>query len=146
VPDLSYHPSDATVQVQTTSNSLVYLTWRFLTHHLDWQLSTGCVVISGSWLALTRIKVDHLLQTYFDVLSRIELELPVLLGIITSVVALFAHALHPIMHVVALAEIAGWTWIFFLFKANQDLGRSAGFSAQTLRSDFDQRQRGKRFA
>ncbi len=148
---MSYHPSDATVQVQTTSNyfalikaantvgyfSLVYLTWRFLTHHLDWQLSTGCVVISGSWLALTRIKVDHLLQTYFDVLSRIELELPVLLGISTSVVALFAHALHPIMHVLALAEIAGWTWIFFLFKANQALFKKQGYGPVPIQTWVD---------
>src|ERR1700677_4438639 len=91
---LPYHPSDSTVQVQTTTNyfavikaantvgyfSLIYLTWRFITHNFDWQLSTGCVVVSACWLVLTRIKVDHLLQTYFDVLSRIELELPVFVG------------------------------------------------------------------
>ncbi|MBA4079038.1 MAG: hypothetical protein C0508_28670, partial [Cyanobacteria bacterium PR.023] len=76
--------------------SLIWLTYKFLSHQLDWQLSGGCVLVSGAWLILTRIKVDHLLQTYFDVLSRIELQLPVVLGLSLSLLALFAKALHPI--------------------------------------------------
>ena len=44
---------------------LIFLTMRFLEGALDWKLSTGCIIVSGAWLALTRVKVDHLLQTYF---------------------------------------------------------------------------------
>jgi hypothetical protein len=139
--DVSYHPSEPSVRVQTTTNyfalvkaantvgyfSLIYLTWRFVTGHFDWQLSTGCVVVSACWLVLTRIKVDHLLQTYFDVLSRIELELPVFVGAGMSVVALFAHALHPIYHVFALAEMAGWLWIYALYRKNQARFKKQGY-------------------
>jgi hypothetical protein len=111
---------------------LVYLTWRFLTHHLDWQLSTGCVIFSGSWLGLTRIKVDHLLQTYFDVLSRIELQLPIALGLILSMVALAAKAYHPLFHVAALAEMAGWIYIYILYGRNRKKFKQQGYGPVPL--------------
>lgn len=111
---------------------MVYLTWRFFTHRLDWQLSTGCVILSGSWLTLTRIKVDHLLQTYFDVLSRIEIQLPVVLGIVLSVVAIIAPAYHPIMHVIAIGEIAFWIWIFSLYRRNKSKFKKQGYGPVPL--------------
>jgi hypothetical protein len=108
------------------------LTWRFCTHHLDWQLSTGCVALSGGWLALTRIKVDHLLQTYFDILSRIELQLPVVLGLILSVVAIIAKVYHPLFHVAALGEIAGWIYIYILYLSNQKKFKKQGYGPVPL--------------
>ncbi|HEY9713599.1 MAG TPA: hypothetical protein V6C72_09010 [Chroococcales cyanobacterium] len=111
---------------------LMHLTWRFCTHRLDWQLSTGCVVISAFWLILTRIKVDHLLQTYFDILSRLELQLPVFLGIAMSVVALMSQAIHPYFHLFAVLEIFGWMWIYWLYKRNQALFKKQGFGPVPL--------------
>ena len=138
---MSYHPDDPSVHLQTTpgyfwgvkaANSvgyffLTFLTWRFATHRLDWQLSTGCVVLSACWLILTRIKVDHLLQTYFDVLSRLELQLPVFIGIAMSIVALFSRALHPYYHFAAVTEIFVWIWIYSLYKKNQALFKKQGY-------------------
>lgn len=128
---MSYHPPETSVQVQTNpfyfafikaANtigyfSLLYITWRFFTHQTGWQLATGCLIISGCWLALTRIKEDHLLQTYFDVLSRIELQLPVVLGIALSAAAVFAHS-NPYYHLVAFAEVCGWAYVYALFRRN----------------------------
>jgi hypothetical protein len=130
---MSLTPSDSSVTIQRSTayyavikaaNTITYiwlvlLTWRFFTHSLDWKLSTGCVIVSGAWLALTRIKVDHLLQTYFDILSRIELQLPAFLGITLSVVALFSRVYHPYFHVAALAEIAAWVYMLLLYRRNQ---------------------------
>ncbi|MFA7335990.1 MAG: hypothetical protein WC028_04350 [Candidatus Obscuribacterales bacterium] len=141
-----YSPPKTSVDVQRTTGyfdlvkaintvcyfSLIWLTYRFVTHHLDWQLSGGCVLVSGSWLILTRIKVDHLLQTYFDVLSRIELQLPVVLGLGLSVLALFARALHPIVHVLALVEIAFWLYIFILYRQNKALFKKQGYGPVPL--------------
>lgn len=143
---MSYTPSDASVDLQTTpsyyalvkaANTIGYLvmlhlTWRFLTHRLDWQLSTGCVVLSGCWLVLTRIKVDHLLQTYFDVLSRIEIQLPVVFGLVLSVVALISHAYHPIVHVIAIGEMAFWIWIFVLYRRNKSKFKKQGYGPVPL--------------
>jgi hypothetical protein len=143
---MSYHPSEASVDLQRTSSYytlvkaantvgyffLLHLTWRFFTHRLDWQLSTGCVVLSGCWLVLTRIKVDHLLQTYFDVLSRIELQLPVVLGIVLSIVALIAHAYHPIVHVIAVGEMAFWVWMWTLYRRNKAKFKEQGYGPVPL--------------
>ncbi|MDQ5933083.1 MAG: hypothetical protein QG574_367 [Cyanobacteriota bacterium erpe_2018_sw_21hr_WHONDRS-SW48-000092_B_bin.40] len=112
--------------------SLIWLTYKFLSHQLDWQLSGGCVLVSGAWLILTRIKVDHLLQTYFDVLSRIELQLPVVLGLSLSLLALFAKALHPIVHVLALAEIACWIYLFILYRHNKARFKKQGYGPVPL--------------
>jgi hypothetical protein len=143
---MSYHPSEASVDLQTSSSYftlikaantigyfyLIHLSWRFVTHHLDWQLSSGCVALSACWLILTRIKVDHLLQTYFDVLSRIELQVPIVFGIVLSVVALMAKAIHPIVHVIALAEICGWIYIFALYRRNKHKFKRQGYGPVPL--------------
>ncbi|CAN5235461.1 hypothetical protein BH11CYA1_BH11CYA1_32650 [soil metagenome] len=141
-----YSPSQTSVAVQRTAAyfdsvkaintvcyvSLIWLTYKFITHHFDWQLSSGCVLVSGAWVILTRVKVDHLLQTYFDVLSRIELQLPVVLGISLSIIALFAQALHPMVHVVALAEIAFWIYIFVLYRRNKARFKKQGYGPVPL--------------
>ena len=137
----SFHPSDSSVTIQTTPFyfafikacntvsyvAIIYLTWRFLTHNLDWKLSTGCVVVSGAWLFLTRIKVDHLLQTYFDILSRMEVQLPVFLGAALSFIAIVAPVYHPYFHVVALFELACWIYIYILYRRNQKLFKKQGY-------------------
>ncbi|MBS1956451.1 MAG: hypothetical protein JST89_19850 [Cyanobacteria bacterium SZAS-4] len=143
---MSYHPSEASVDLQRTSSYytlvkaantigylfLLHLSWRFLTHRYDWQLSTGCVILSGCWLILTRIKVDHLLQTYFDILSRIELQLPVVFGLVLGVVALMSHAYHPIVHVIAVGEMAFWVWIWILFRKNKSKFKRQGYGPVPL--------------
>jgi len=106
---------------------LLLLTWRFFDHKLDWKLSTGCVIVSGAWLVLTRIKVDHLLQTYFDVLSRIEIQIPAILGVTLSVVALFSRVYHPYFHVAALGELAGWVYMYLLYRRNQSRFKKQGY-------------------
>lgn len=141
-----YSPPQASIDVQKSSGyfdlvkainsvcyfSLIWLTYKFVSHQLDWQLSGGCVLVSGAWLILTRIKVDHLLQTYFDILSRLELQLPVVLGLIMSTLALFAKALHPIVHVLALAEIAFWIYLFALYRRNKARFKKQGYGPVPL--------------
>jgi prepilin signal peptidase PulO-like enzyme (type II secretory pathway) len=105
---------------------LLYLTWRFCTHQLDWQLGTSCVIISGGWLVLTRIKLDHLLQTYTDFLSRIETTLPVVLGCLLSAVAVIAPG-GPTYHYAAGGEILGWLYIFALYMANRSKFKKQGY-------------------
>jgi len=143
---MSYSPPAASVEVQRTPAyfslvkglntvsylAVLWLTWKFFSGQLDVQVSGGCVAVSGAWLILTRIKVDHLLQTYFDVLSRIELQLPVVLGILISSVALLARAIHPVVHVVALAELALWIYIFVLYRRNKARFKKQGYGPVPL--------------
>lgn len=137
---MSYHPTESTVQLQTTpayfafikaANTfgylgLLWLTERFLEHKLDWQLATGCVLLSGGWLILTRIKIDHLLQTYFDILSRLEVQLPVVIGSLMSFIAALTNA-HPYCRYAGLAEILGWLYILSLFHRNKHMFKKQGY-------------------
>ncbi len=102
-----------------------YFTYKCAMHEYDWQLSTVCVVVSACWLVLTRIKIDHLLQTFFDVLSRIEIFFPVTVGIGLSAIALFAHS-HPLVHYCAIAEVFGWLGIYVRYRANKAKFEKAG--------------------
>jgi len=143
---LSYTPADPSVAVQTSpayygfvkaANTvgyflLLWLSWKFFTHQLDWHLSTGCVVLSGCWLLLTRVKVNHLLQTYFDILSRIELQLPVVLGITLSAIALIAKVFHPYVRILAVIEILAWVYIYVLYKLNQSKYKKQGYGPVPL--------------
>lgn len=142
---MALHPPETTVKLQTSpiyfgvvkaTNTigyfaLLYLTFRFLTGHLDWQLANGCVLISACWLVLTRIKVDHLLQTYFDILSRIEMQLPVVTGFALSAVALFSRA-HPLDRYLSIAEIFGWIYIYILYRINKKRFVKQGFGPVPL--------------
>ncbi|MBY0357534.1 MAG: hypothetical protein K2W82_05985 [Candidatus Obscuribacterales bacterium] len=110
---------------------IVHLSWRFITHRLDWQLATGCVVISAAWLIITRIKTEHLLRTYFDILSRIEIHLPMIFGILLSTVALFTKA-HTFYHLVAIVEIIIWLYIYGLYKKNQSSFEKQGYGPVPL--------------
>jgi hypothetical protein len=143
---MPYHPSEESVDLQTSSSYfsfvkaantigylfLIHLTWRFLTHRHDWQLSAGCVVLSGCWLLLTRIKVDHLLQTYFDILSRIEVQLPVVFGVVLGVMALIAKAYHPFVHWLAVFEIFCWLYILSLYRRNKHKFKKQGYGPVPL--------------
>jgi hypothetical protein len=142
---MAFHPSGPSVKLQTSPAyyaftkaantigyfSLVYLTWRFLTGHLDWQLANGCVLLSAAWLFLTRIKAEHLLQTYFDILSRIEMQLPVVAGFGLSAVALFSRA-HPFDRYGAIVEIFGWIYIYYVYRTNAHKFKKQGFGPVPL--------------
>lgn len=67
---------------------------------------------------MTRIKIEHLLQTYFDVLSRIEIRVPILLGVILSSVALLPKV-HVSFPCIAVVELVGWVYLYRLFRKNQ---------------------------
>jgi hypothetical protein len=137
---MSYHPTESTVQLQTSPAyyafikalntigyfGLLWLTLRFLDHKLDWQLATGCVLLSACWLILTRIKIDHLLQTYFDILSRLEVQFPVVIGTIMSLIAALTHT-HPYCRYAGGAEMLAWCYIWVLFRRNKSLFKKQGY-------------------
>jgi len=99
---------------------LVGLTWLFLDGGLDWRFAGGCIFLSGLWLILTRLHMGRLLETYFDILSRLEVVLPTFLGVSLSLTAVLT-APHPALRVVAALELGGWAYIFLKYKRNRAL-------------------------
>jgi hypothetical protein len=97
---------------------LGWLTWRFLDDELHWKLAIGAVVLSGAWLALTSLRMNHLFKTYFDVLSRLEVAVPLSLGAGLSLLALLASQ-SPATRVLAALELAGWGLLFLRYRSNR---------------------------
>jgi len=137
---MPFHPSEASVRLQTTPSyfalvkaantigyfALIYLTWRFATGHFDWKISYGCVLINACWLVLTRIKTDHLLQTYFDIFSRLELELPVVSGMILSIAAVLSPC-HWLTKGLAVLEALCWIYIWIIYNRNKQRFKVQGY-------------------
>ncbi len=99
---------------------LIWLTWRFVAGELHWRLALGAVALSGAWLALTFLRMNHLFKTYFDVLSRLEFAIPIALGAALSLAALL-HAGTGLAATRALAalELGAWGLLFLLYRRNR---------------------------
>ncbi len=98
--------------------ALILLTAAFIGGELHWRLAIGALVISGVWLIVTGARMGHLLKTYFDVLSRLEVLLPALLGIGLALFALFrAHLPH--LKALAAFELAAWALLLVRYRLNR---------------------------
>lgn len=98
--------------------SLLYLTWLFFDGGLDIRFGLGAVIISGAWLIVTRMQIGHLLETYYDILSRLEVEIPLIMGMFLSGIAIFA-ALHESVKVLAAIEFVAWVNIAITYRRNR---------------------------
>lgn len=97
---------------------LLWLTWRWIDGELHWRLAVGAVVLGGGWLALTAARMDRLFTTYFDVLSRLEVVVPVAIGLGLGLVGL-VHGDPAIVRVVGALEFAGWALLFARYRRNR---------------------------
>jgi hypothetical protein len=97
---------------------LIALTWKFFRGKLDWNLAAGCVAVSGFWLLLTRLQMGHLLRTYFDVLSRAQVLVPLLMGVVLSGIGFIASD-HLPLRVVASLELGWWAYIYVQYRLNR---------------------------
>src|SRR5262245_15882416 len=67
---------------------LGWLSWRFVDGEIHESHVLVAALLSGAWLVLTRLRMGHLLKTYFDVVSRLEVIVPAALGIALAAFAL----------------------------------------------------------
>ncbi len=98
--------------------SLLALTWAFFDGGLDVRFGLGAVIISGAWLIVTRIQIGHLLETYYDILSRLEVDVPLVMGMFLSGAAIFA-AMHESIKIIAALEFVGWTVVAIIYRHNR---------------------------
>ena len=97
---------------------LGWLTWRFVDHELPWKLAIGAAGLSGAWLALTSMRMDHLFKTYFDVLSRLEVVVPSSLGPGLALFAVFDTRFLA-TRVLAGIELAAWGLLLLRYRSNR---------------------------
>lgn len=97
---------------------MIWLTWRLLDDELHWSVPVACVVLSGGWLALTFLRTNHLLKTYFDVLSRLEFLVPAAISIALALFAALDTRLVSV-RLVAAVELLGWALLVLLYRRNR---------------------------
>ncbi len=97
---------------------LGWLTWRFLDGELHWRLAIAAVGLSGVWLALTSLRMNHLFKTYFDVLSRLEVVIPFSLGVGLALFAVFDTRFLA-TRVLAAIEMTAWGLLFLRYRSNR---------------------------
>ena len=97
---------------------LIWLTWQWFQGDTAWTFSIGCTVVSGMWLGLTVYELGHLFRTYFDILSRLKMLIPITLGVVLSALALwFAGPLS--LKMIAGAELFLWLAIYVKYRLNR---------------------------
>lgn len=130
-------------RLQKAAGSLAYLflgymSWKWFKGELDFGFNLSCVLLSAGWLALTYNGVGALFRTYFDVLSRLKVLLPLTFGVLVSALVIFtpwdfaatvrhfttldgfkSHLLSP-LPLLAVLELWGWLAIYFAYKRNAD--------------------------
>lgn len=105
---------------------LLYLTWLFFDGGLDVRFGLGAVIVSGLWLIVTRAQIGHFFETYFDILSRIEVEVPLVMGSFLSSIAIFA-ALHDSIKLLAALEFVLWMRISMEYSKNKAKYEKQGY-------------------
>jgi hypothetical protein len=107
---------------------LGYISYLFFAGHLDLHFSFACVLLSGLWLVLTTTQMHTLLRTYFDVLSRLKVRIPLTIGVALSGLAGYAawSSAHTPLLVVAGLELSGWLAVYVNYKRTSALYRKQG--------------------
>lgn len=123
---------------------LLFLSWKWISGQLDFGFTVSCVILSGAWLALTFHGVGGLFRTYFDVLSRLKVRIPLffgtvlaalvvltpwdwaaMLGRLTNPAAMLEHLSSPLPMVAAL-ELLGWLTLYFAYRRNASRFKQQG--------------------
>jgi len=97
---------------------LGWLTWLWFHGGLSWEFSLSCLAVSGFWLALTVLGMRQLFTTYFDVMSRLKVLLPVVTGIALAGLAVYTTKSETIL-VGAALELVAWTGVYLLYRRNR---------------------------
>ncbi len=97
---------------------LIWLTWEWFQGDTAWTFSLGCTMVSGMWLALTFFELRNLFSTYFDILSRLKILIPIALGTTLAVLSLWFAGPHELKFFAGL-ELAAWLVIYVKYRFNR---------------------------
>jgi hypothetical protein len=103
--------------------AMVTISWfRGLT---DWRLGAGSLAVSALWLLLTAIDLRHLFRTYFDVLSRLAVLVPLTLGSALSALGFF-FVPEGASQMVAVGLLCLWGVVYLRYRHNRLLFQQEG--------------------
>lgn len=97
---------------------LIWLTWQWFQGDTAWTFSIGCTIVSGLWLGLTFFEQGNLFRTYFDILSRLKVLLPLSLGVALAGLALWFGG-STALKTIAGVELLLWLGIYVRYRLNR---------------------------
>lgn len=113
--------------------ALFYLLFCLITGNLHTGFATGCVLISGIWLVVTSLNFERLLETYCSWISRLQVQVPLVLGLSLNLAAFcaagYAYSNGDLkldsgwrwLLAVAAAEMVLWSLVYWKFCQNKKL-------------------------
>jgi hypothetical protein len=88
--------------------------------------SWGALIISGIWIGLTAANFGRLLHTYWSLMSRLQVRIPVVVGVLVSAGAIATSHGSPLVICLAIAELIGWALIYRRYRRNKALFEKMG--------------------
>lgn len=98
---------------------MLYLMFQLVTGRLDWGVAAGSLLLGAFWLGITAFSLRELMTTYYDLMSRWRIRLPLIFGVALAVVAFIANDSY-VLRGIALAEGVAWAAIFWGWRRNRD--------------------------
>ena len=98
---------------------LLWLTLQCFVGALDWSFAAACLALSGFWLRYTFWQLRQLFRTYYDLLSRLQILLPLWLGVLLAGIALVVSTSSPELMALAAIELISWACIYWLYRRNR---------------------------
>lgn len=98
--------------------AMIYLSYKIFTAQLDEELVFAALAVSGFWLGLTTLRLNSLLRTYFDHLSRMQVVIPCIAGLMLASLAAFS-TMQSACKLLALVEICAWLAVYAAYRRNR---------------------------
>jgi hypothetical protein len=128
--------------------ALIYVSYKWISGELDWNFSVACVTLSALWLGLTAHEMTALFRSYFDILSRAKVIIPLLFGLalggltmlaplhasegyldLSSILPFWPDALDvrlTTLKMIGAVEIIFWCALYFAYRHNKSKYQTQG--------------------
>lgn len=118
--------------------ALIYVSYKWIAGELDWNFSVACVSLSALWLGLTAHEMTALFRSYFDILSRAKVIIPLLFGITLGGLTMLAplHAgegslallgvRFTTLKLIGAFEILLWGALYLAYRRNKSKYQTQG--------------------
>ena len=108
--------------------ALLVLSYRLITNGFHLAEAGTAIGISVFWLGLTWVRLNGLLRTYYDHLSRMQVLVPTTCGIALSLLTAFAACKLEMLGLGCLAAVvfAGWMLVIYRYLQNKALYKKQG--------------------
>lgn len=98
--------------------AFLWLSYRVFSGQIDNYVAGTALLVSGFWLALTSVRLNGLLRTYFDKLSQLQVMVPTICGVMLAGIALVC-AKQIAFTLISALELLAWLAVYLAYRRNR---------------------------